>query len=55
MKPFSKPRRRLRDLQKCFENYFLEVKNKLYKNDYSYYFKQIEKDHLFRDKINKEF
>ena len=38
----------------CFENYFLEVRNKLYENDYSYYFKQIEKDHLFRDKINKE-
>ena len=38
----------------CFENYFLEIKNKLYKKEYSYYLKQIEKDHLFRDKINKE-
>lgn len=38
----------------CFENYFLEIQNKLKKKEYTYYLKQIESDHLFRDKINKE-
>lgn len=35
----------------CFENYFLNLKNKLYNKNYFYYLKQIEKDHIFRDKI----
>jgi hypothetical protein len=38
----------------CFENYFLEIQNKLKKKEYTYYLKQIENDHLFRDKINKK-
>ena len=38
----------------CFENYLFEIQNKLKKNEYTYYLKQIENDHLFREKINKE-
>ena len=38
----------------CFENYLLEIQNKLKKKKYTYYLKQIENDHLFRDQINKE-
>ena len=39
----------------CFENYFLELLIKINKMDYSYYYKQIEEDHFFRNKIQKKF
>lgn len=39
----------------CFENYFLEVLIKINKMNYSYYYKQIEEDHFFRNKIQKKF
>ena len=39
----------------CFENYFLELLKKINQKNYSYYYKQIEQDHLFRDKIQKKF
>ena len=37
----------------CFENYLIELNKKLKKNEYSYYFDRIEKDHLFRNYIEK--
>ncbi len=39
----------------CFENYLFEIITKINKKKYSYYYKQIEQDHLFRDKIEKKF
>ena len=39
----------------CFENYLLEIINKINNKKYSHYYKQIEKDHLFRDKIEKKY
>ena len=39
----------------CFENYFLELLNKINKKNYKYYYKQIEQDHFFRDQIQKKF
>ena len=39
----------------CFENYLLELLKKINQKNYSYYCKQIEQDHLFRDKIQKKF
>jgi NDP-hexose-3-ketoreductase len=39
----------------CFENYFLELLINIKEMNYSYYYKQIEKDHFFRDKIQKKF
>ena len=39
----------------CFENYFLELIKKVNQKNYSYYYKQIESDHIFRDKIEKKY
>ena len=39
----------------CFENYLLEVLKNINFKKYSFYFKQILQDHLFRDKIEKKF
>ena len=39
----------------CFENYLFELINKINNKNYSYYYKQIESDHIFRDKINKKY
>jgi NDP-hexose-3-ketoreductase len=39
----------------CFENYFLELLIKINKKNYSYYYKQIEEDHFFRNRIQKKF
>jgi dTDP-3,4-didehydro-2,6-dideoxy-alpha-D-glucose 3-reductase len=39
----------------CFENYLFEIINKINNKKYSYYYKQIEKDHLFRNKIEKRY
>ena len=39
----------------CFENYFLELLNKIKRKDYSFYLKQIEKDHFLRKKIERKF
>tara|TARA_Y100000816_G_scaffold63306_1_gene41858 strand:- start:842 stop:1783 length:942 start_codon:yes stop_codon:yes gene_type:complete len=39
----------------CFENYLLEVIKNINFKKYSFYFKQILQDHLFRDKIEKKF
>ncbi len=38
-----------------FENYLLEVLKNINFKKYSFYFKQILQDHLFRDKIEKKF
>ena len=38
----------------CFENYFKELKKKIYHGDYFFYLKQIEQDHKFREMIQKE-
>ena len=37
----------------CFENYLIELNKKLKKKEYAYYFDRIEKDHLFRNYIEK--
>lgn len=39
----------------CFKNYFLELINKIKRKDYSFYFKQIEQDHILREKIERKF
>tara|TARA_B100000795_G_C22804929_1_gene444230 strand:- start:2568 stop:3509 length:942 start_codon:yes stop_codon:yes gene_type:complete len=39
----------------CCENYLLEVMKKINNKNFSYYYKQIEQDHIFRNKIEKRF
>ena len=39
----------------CFENYLIEIINKINNKKYSFYYKQIESDHSFRDKIEKRY
>ena len=41
--------------ENCFENYLFEFINKINKKKYSFYYKQIENDHIFREKIEKKF
>tara|TARA_B110000037_G_scaffold172364_1_gene195855 strand:+ start:6854 stop:7795 length:942 start_codon:yes stop_codon:yes gene_type:complete len=50
-------KRKLVTLKKdnCCENYLLEVINKINNKDFSYYYKRIEQDHMFRNKIEKRF
>ncbi len=37
----------------CFQNYLFELISKVDEKKYSYYYKQIENDHIFRKKIEK--
>ncbi len=39
----------------CFENYLLELLSKINQKKFSFYLKQIQQDHFFRDKIEKKF
>jgi NDP-hexose-3-ketoreductase len=39
----------------CFENYLFELIKKINNKKYSYYYKQIESDHMFREKIEKKY
>ena len=39
----------------CFENYFLNLLKKIKKKKYNFYYDQIIKDHLFREKIETKF
>jgi len=39
----------------CFENYLLELINKINNKKYSYYYEQIKSDHMFRDALEKKF
>ncbi len=41
--------------ENCFKNYLFELIKKINNKEYSYYYKQIENDHIFRDKIEKKF
>ena len=41
--------------ENCFENYLFELINKINNKNYSYYYKQIEDDRIFRDKREKKF
>lgn len=39
----------------CFENYLIELLEKINKKKYYFYLKQIKQDHIFRDKIEKKY
>ena len=41
--------------ENCFENYLFELINKINNKNYSYYYKRIESDHIFRDKIENKY